>query len=617
MADTNRFTIRIKVALSILVSVILILGSGYWITKAHVSENANNLSQQQLSLFGDSLRASIFSLMESGADLATLEASYKEIAERHSEVIKLRVIHGASLNRQFGVQAAAQPSDEVETIGLSSNRASVSRSPSKLQFIYPIIANQKCLQCHDARVGEILGVMSLLLDTGNAETLIKKQNSEILLLNSIEVVLLLLLLTWVLNRLIFQPLKLLSRGAERLGKGDLGEPVSGESGNEIGIVVTAFNQMMIKIKSLMDAQEAVLQEQTHELTHLMETSQYISTEEPLSNILQQFSRVLADTLKVSHCRMVMINEDGKTLELKGEYPIQPSEASATTVCNKKEECPNLWKVINLKDFLLLKNSDSLKEPELTMLGMQGAKSALCVPIMNREKVHGVVVLCERLSEEREPIDAKKIRLCQAMVSQMGVAVEIGKLYEILVDQLMETVLAMAETVEKKSPWTAGHSKRVTQYALMLAEELGWQKESLEELRIAGLLHDIGKIGVPGSILNKVGKLSEEEYPIIKRHPEDGAQILSRIRMLRPYIPIIRYHHEWMDGNGYPDGLRGSEIPLGARILAIADAYDAMTADRPYRQGFPKEEAVQRLVKAAGTQFDPELVDAFKRSIEKQ
>jgi putative nucleotidyltransferase with HDIG domain len=617
MFDINRYAIRIKVAISVLLSIVLILGIGYWITKTQVSELANELSRQQLNLFGDSLRETLVDLMKGGADIVTLEASKKKIIERHSEILELRIIHGASLNHQFGVQAEWQPRDDIETYGLSSNKPSVSHLSNRIHYIYPILADQKCLQCHDAREGEILGVINLTLDTGNFETLLHKQSSEIMLLYVTEITLLLLLLTWILNRLIFTPLKQLRRGAERLGKGDLSKSVAGQSGNEFGVVITSFNQMMNKIKSLLESQEVVIKEQSSDLLHLMETSQYIGSEEPISNVLQQFSKVLANILKVSYCHIVMIHDDDKTLEIKGEYPNQPSETSNPKICYQKDSCPNLWKVINLKDLLLLQSNDPALESELFMLGMHDAQSALYVPIMSRDKVHGVVVLCERRSEVREPIDAKKIKLCQAMVSQLAVAIELGKLYKNLVDQLMETVLGMAETVEKKSPWTAGHSKRVTKYSLMLADEIGWQKEKLEELRIAGLLHDIGKIGVPGSILNKEGKLSEEEYSIIKRHPEDGTQILSKIRILRPYIPIVRHHHEWFDGNGYPDGLSGAEIPLGARIMAIADAYDAMTADRPYRQGCPQDEAVLRLIQAAGTQFDPELVSSFKRAIEKQ
>jgi len=341
----------------------------------------------------------------------------------------------------------------------------------------------------------------------------------------------------------------------------------------------------------------------------METSQHIGSEAPLPEVLNQLSRTLVDVLRVTTCRILMLDEHER-LNMSIEYPIRPV-AEQSQVTGNRESCRHIWNVIELNDYVQINHDDPISDIERALLRLDQAEAALVVPVANKGRVFGVVVLSEFRSLDREPIDVRKIQLCRAMVNQMGVAIEMAKLYERLVEQLMETVLAMAESVEKKSPWTAGHSRRVTDYAVVLGEALGWRGEQLEQLRIAGLLHDLGKIGVPGSILNKQGRLSEEEYAIIQRHPEDGAQILSKIKMLHPHVPIIRYHHEWFNGNGYPAGLRGDEIPIGARVMAVADAFDAMTADRPYRKGLPAEQAIMRLEEAAGSQFDPQLVALFK------
>jgi len=347
-----------------------------------------------------------------------------------------------------------------------------------------------------------------------------------------------------------------------------------------------------------------------ELTHLMETSQFIASEQPLPDTLAQFSKTLVDMLNVTTCRMIMLDEDGN-LQVDVEYPIRPID-DREYPRGSRESCPLLWRMISHNDFLLVGHEETVTDVERKLMRLDQADSALCVPISNKGKVFGLAVLSEFRKSDRNPIDERKVQLCRAMVSQMGAAIEITKLYERLVEQLMEAVMAMAESVEKKSPWTAGHSRRVTKYALCIAQEIGWNAQQQEQLRIAGLLHDIGKIAVPGSILNKQGRLDDDEFAIIKRHPEDGAQILSKIRMMRPHISIIRHHHEWVDGSGYPDGLRGSEIPLGARLLAVADAFDAMTADRPYRKGFSFEVAIGHLEEAVGIQFDGDIVDALKR-----
>ena len=146
--------------------------------------------------------------------------------------------------------------------------------------------------------------------------------------------------------------------------------------------------------------------------------------------------------------------------------------------------------------------------------------------------------------------------------------------------------------------------------MAIAGKLNWTEEQLDVLRLTGLLHDIGKIGTPGIILNKAGKLTEEEYAVIKKHPVDGAQIISHMKQLHVLVPGIRHHHEQYNGMGYPDGLKGADIPFAARILAVADAYDAMTADRPYRKGISRQEAMKRLQIGAGEQFDPGIVEVF-------
>ena len=178
------------------------------------------------------------------------------------------------------------------------------------------------------------------------------------------------------------------------------------------------------------------------------------------------------------------------------------------------------------------------------------------------------------------------------------------------DSYLNTVFALSNAVDARDPYTAGHSERVSKISMLLSRELKLTAENQEILEYAGLFHDIGKIGIPDHILNKNGKLTDEEYEVIKKHPDIGINILSNVDFLTEALPIIRHHHEMFSGNGYPCGLKGAEIPLGSRIIAIADTYDAMTTDRPYRQRFSHEVAVAEIQKNSGTQFDDKLVDIF-------
>jgi HD-GYP domain-containing protein (c-di-GMP phosphodiesterase class II) len=174
----------------------------------------------------------------------------------------------------------------------------------------------------------------------------------------------------------------------------------------------------------------------------------------------------------------------------------------------------------------------------------------------------------------------------------------------------ETVAAASAAIDARDAYTAGHSRRVADIACKVGKELGMEDSKLECLELAALFHDIGKIGVPDYILNKPGGLDEEEFKKIQVHPVLGYNILGKIEFLSPMLPSILYHHERPDGKGYPEGLKGDEIPIGASIIAIADTYDAMTSNRPYRSALPHETAVAELKKYRGVQFKEEVVDAF-------
>lgn len=174
----------------------------------------------------------------------------------------------------------------------------------------------------------------------------------------------------------------------------------------------------------------------------------------------------------------------------------------------------------------------------------------------------------------------------------------------------DAFLALATTVEAKDPFTSGHLGRVVKYALALGERVGLSAEELRELRKGAILHDVGKVAVPRLVLNKPGPLTQEDWEHIKAHPDIGARICRPFGQRRLVEEVVRHHHERYDGQGYPDGLAGNEIPLLARIMAIADAYDALTSPRPYRGAFSQETSLEVLQREAGRQFDPELVALF-------
>lgn len=237
----------------------------------------------------------------------------------------------------------------------------------------------------------------------------------------------------------------------------------------------------------------------------------------------------------------------------------------------------------------------------------GFYSYVGIPITVKDEAIGVLNI---VAKKRAAFTHENLSTLEKLASQMAVALENARLLTDMKDLFIGTIKSLSQAIDAKSPWTKGHSDRVTEYTLQIGKEMGLQDKELEVLRVAGLLHDIGKIGTHDTILNKPGKLASAEYEIIKEHPARGSELLLSINQLRHIIPWIRGHHERLDGTGYPDGLKGDEIPLQAKMLAVADAFDAMTAERPYRKTPGREKAIEELKKNVGTQFDPKVVEAF-------
>lgn len=234
-------------------------------------------------------------------------------------------------------------------------------------------------------------------------------------------------------------------------------------------------------------------------------------------------------------------------------------------------------------------------------------STMCTPLNIQEKTVGYVCVN---SLKRTEYRARDLKLLTTLSDQTAVALEKARLYKRLEETFYDMVRTLAETIEKRDPYTGNHTKRVVDYSLAIAEKLGLPEEFYVRLELAAALHDIGKLGVRDDVLLKNGPLTAEEFAQMKKHPTYGEEILKHIKHLEDVIPGIKYHHERCDGKGYPYGLKDEEIDITARIIAVADSFDAMTTDRPYRAALSLDVAFKELIRFSGTQFDSAVVEAF-------
>jgi putative nucleotidyltransferase with HDIG domain len=319
-------------------------------------------------------------------------------------------------------------------------------------------------------------------------------------------------------------------------------------------------------------------------------------------------------------RVSLMLYDGETGELKIEAAIGFDEGVAEKVRIRKGD--GIAGLVAKKGEPVLVE-DITKDPRFQKKEGRGyggdsfisAPIMMSVPIKYQQRTLGVINVnnkCGGAIFAKDDLD-----FVTTLAAQAAIATDNALMFQQLEETRFEAIMALGEALEAKDLTTGRHSDRLLRFALGVAERLGLDHEERERLRYAAVLHDIGKIGIPESILQKPGRLTDEEYRIMKKHPELGAELVRKISFLEPVSHLILTHHEWYNGRGYPRGLSDEDIPVEARIVAVLDAYDAMISDRPYRKALGNKRAVQELKDFAGTQFDPKVVEEFISVIDEE
>lgn len=353
-------------------------------------------------------------------------------------------------------------------------------------------------------------------------------------------------------------------------------------------------------------------QKVYELESLIEISQIVNSTLHLKELLPLIMELTTKLMKAEASSLMLIDEEHFVFEVaigekkeelkKIRFPI--TEGVAGWVVENK--CP-----ISIPDV----HKDSRFSPKVDEKIKFVTKSILCVPLSIKDKIIGVVEAINKIGDDGFSQD--DLELLQAMANQEAIAIENARLYEDLKDLFFNSIKALVTTIEAKDPYTHGHSERVMKYSQAVAQELNLSNDEKETIGLAGLLHDIGKIGIDEAIIRKSGRLTGEEFAQIMKHPEIGAGIIRPIKQLQHILTGVWQHHERYDGRGYPNKLKGEDISLTGRILAVADTYDAMTSDRPYRNGLPDQRALDEIKEHAGSQFDPRVAGAFLKAYENE
>ncbi len=341
-----------------------------------------------------------------------------------------------------------------------------------------------------------------------------------------------------------------------------------------------------------------------QLLRLLQAGRYLNRADSLDELLTRNLQHTVAALGARRGAVLLIDQNTGKLDVRAAYPAPSGEQSFSHTLAAR--C--------LRSGQSLLCANIVNDPELQRAGsIRGTpmSSIICALLRSPQMHLGVLHLDRGLADE--PFTTDELHRADALAANMSFTLESAQiLQERQQAAFIQTVIAFSQAIEMRDPCTGGHARRVTDYALLVADQLNLSSTDRYHLRIGGPVHDIGKIGIDDGVLRKCGPLTPEEFEHMKSHTTKGAAILETIPGLEQVVPIVRSHHERWDGGGYPDGLAGEQIPTLARVVAVADAFDAMTTDRPYRLGMSADDAIARIEKGAGAQFDSDCADAFVR-----
>lgn len=657
----KRLWFEILYKISIVIGII-ILASFFYIINYQKRELIN-YEKEIVTRLSTSLEKSLYYGMERN-DFTIVENVINDVIKDQNDIKKIYI-----LNKPGKVLISSENKDKGTSISMNSElcvSCHNGTTPKRDKFaiiegkenfrVVNLLFNGPTCMTHHSATKKVLGALVIEISKDSINGLLKR-NLEKMVYSSIITFAILIILTFlVVTLFVTCPIKDLMKAMIDASKGNLNVEVKIPSVNEIGILAKTFNFMVNKLREF---HENDLKKE-HEIAKMQEKLRYKAELETLNaqlkarvmeleNANNQIEMMVKDIeeknfhlekavdrlkilYRISRCLTTVLNPDDVIkMIVEKSVQIMKAKTGSLMLINDKKDALYIKYAIGMDENivkntlvkvgdsiagwvakeakpLIVKNIETDERFKMISKDKYETRSLISSPVIIKGEVVGVLNVNNKIDGSEFTED--ELELLNTLAGQTAVSLENAKLYTDLQKSYFDTIRALVNAIEAKDKYTRGHSERVTCYALEMGKRLNLTPKRLEILQHASILHDIGKIGTDLNILNKSGFLTIEEFEVVKEHPLVGSQILDPISFLDDVKSIITEHHERYDGKGYPLGKKGEEILLESRIIAICDAFDAMTSDRPYRKGLSAELAIEEIKRCAGTQFDPKLVDIF-------